>query len=98
MQQAIKQILLNYHHPDRLTQSISLTDVLNNQVDPKLFKDTIVIISTTANSLNSVFYRPYSAELKQPITIPALLIHAQIVSQLLSTVLDGRSPIRYWAE
>ncbi|HYW20767.1 MAG TPA: CHASE2 domain-containing serine/threonine-protein kinase [Nodularia sp. (in: cyanobacteria)] len=92
------QILLNYRHSQRLAEKVSLTQVLNNQLDPDLVKDKLVIIGTTAPSVDSGLSTPYNAAPDQPSRTPAVLIHAQITSQILSTVLDGRPLIWYWSE
>jgi CHASE2 domain-containing sensor protein/tRNA A-37 threonylcarbamoyl transferase component Bud32 len=92
------QIILNYRHPNQLAQSVSLTDVLNNRVNPEIFKDKLVIVGVTAVSVHPGFYTPYSAVSDQAKRMPTLFIHAQITSQLLSTVLDERSLIRYWSK
>ncbi|HEY9800408.1 MAG TPA: CHASE2 domain-containing serine/threonine-protein kinase [Leptolyngbyaceae cyanobacterium] len=92
------QILLNYRHPDHLVKTVTLTQVLNNQVNPNLVKDRLVIIGTTAASIHPGLYTPYSAAPEQPTRTPAVFIHAQIASQLLSTVLDGRPLIWYWTD
>ncbi|QLE40932.1 CHASE2 domain-containing protein [Nostoc sp. C052] len=91
------QILLNYRHPNSLADQVTLSDVLSGRVNPSLIKDRLVIIGTTAaNMPPGGFYTPYSALPDQPAKMPALFIHAQIASQLISTVLDGRSLIWYW--
>ncbi|MEA5624172.1 CHASE2 domain-containing serine/threonine-protein kinase [Nostoc sp. UHCC 0251] len=93
------QILLNYRHPNSLADQVTLTQVLSGQVNPNLVKDRLVIIGTTAANLSqSSFYTPYSALPDQPARMSALLIHAQIASQLISTVLDGRPLIWYWPD
>ncbi|MBD2343883.1 CHASE2 domain-containing protein [Anabaena subtropica] len=92
------QILLNYRHPHHLAQTVTLTEVLNNQVNPNLVKDRLVIIGTTASSVHPGLYTPYSAASGQATRTPPLFIHAQIASQLLSTVLDGRPLIWYWPD
>ncbi|MEH2160831.1 MAG: CHASE2 domain-containing serine/threonine-protein kinase [Nostoc sp.] len=93
------QILLNYRHPDSLADQVTLTQVLSGQVNSSLFKDRLVIIGTTATNLPpGGFYTPYSALPDQPARMPALFIHAQIASQLISTVLDGRPLIWYWPD
>ncbi|MCL6754005.1 CHASE2 domain-containing protein [Nostoc sp. CCCryo 231-06] len=93
------QILLNYRHPNSLADQVTLTQVLSGQVNPNLVKDRLVIIGTTAaNFPQSSFYTPYSALPDQPARMPALFIHAQIASQLISTVLDGRHLIWYWPD
>lgn len=92
------QILLNYRHPDHLAQTVTLTQVLKNQVNPNWVKDKLVIIGTTASSVHPGLYTPYSAASQQPTRTPAVFIHAQIASQLLSTVLDKRPLIWYWPD
>ncbi|RCJ30567.1 serine/threonine protein kinase [Nostoc minutum NIES-26] len=92
------QILLNYRHPNRLAQEVTLTQVLNNQLNPNWVKDRLVIIGTTAASLHPGLYTPYSTSPEQPARMPAVFLHAQIASQLLSTVLDGRPLIWYWTD
>ncbi|GAA6615237.1 CHASE2 domain-containing serine/threonine-protein kinase [Scytonema sp. NUACC26] len=95
------QIMLNYRHPDRLAPEVTLTQVLNGSVDPKLIRDRLVIIGTKTPSLHSGFYTPYSALPDQPARMSPTLIHAQTTSQLISAALDGRPLIWYfpeWAE
>ncbi|BBD58595.1 serine/threonine protein kinase with Chase2 sensor [Nostoc sp. HK-01] len=92
------QILLNYRHPHRLTQEVTLSQVLNGQVNPNWIKDKLVIIGTTAASVHPGVYTPYSASPDHPARTSTVFIHAQIASQILSTVLDGRPLIWYWPD
>ncbi len=93
------QILLNYRHPNHFADEVTLTEVLSDRVKPSLFKDRLVIIGTTSPSLApGSFYTPYSSLPDQPARMPALFIHAQIASQLIGTVLDGRPLIWYWPD
>ncbi len=87
------QILINYHNPNHFFKQVTLTQVLKNQINPHLVKDHLVIIGTTARSVTQSFYTPYS----QPPRMPSVFIHAQITSQIISTVLDGRPLIWYWS-
>ena len=91
------QILLNYRHSKHLAQRVTLTQVLNHQLDPHLVKDKLVIIGTTAPSVHPGLNTPLNAAPNQPSRTPSVLIHAHIVSQILSTVLDGRPLIWYWS-
>lgn len=93
--------MLNYRHLDHFADKVTLTEVLNNQVNPKLIKDRLVIIGTTATSIDKGFYTPYSALPDQSSRMPSVYIHAQIASQIMSAVLDGEPLIWYlpeWAE
>ncbi|MBK1988711.1 CHASE2 domain-containing protein, partial [Sphaerospermopsis aphanizomenoides BCCUSP55] len=92
------QILLNYRHPNHLARQVTLTEVLTDKVNPNWIQDRLIIIGTTATSLHPGFYTPYSNLSDQPARMPRLFIHAQIASQILTTVLDGRPLIYYWPE
>lgn len=91
------QILLNYRSSDALAHSVTLSDVLNNRLDPNWVKDRIVLIGITAASVGDTFYTPYSQAQKIQ-KMPGVVVHGQIVSQLLSTVLDGRPVFWFWSE
>jgi CHASE2 domain-containing sensor protein/predicted Ser/Thr protein kinase len=94
------QILLNYRNTNiaqNIAQKLTLAEVLNGQVDPKLIKDRLVLIGSIASS-QSGFYTPYSSASNQPSRMPAVIVHAHIVSQIISAVLDGRTIIWYWPD
>jgi CHASE2 domain-containing sensor protein/tRNA A-37 threonylcarbamoyl transferase component Bud32 len=88
------QILLNYRSPSNATNRagvasiVKISDLLNDRVDPKLIKDRIVLIGSTASSLKDEFLTPYSAGKAEDATMPGVVVHAQIVSQVLGAVLD----------
>ncbi|MBD2438682.1 CHASE2 domain-containing protein [Nostoc sp. FACHB-110] len=90
------QILLNYRHPSHLAEEVTLTQVLKGEINPNLVKDHLVLIGTTAASVHPGIYTPYSASPEQPARMATVYIHAQIASQILSTVLDGKPLIWYW--
>ncbi|MDM9379970.1 CHASE2 domain-containing serine/threonine-protein kinase [Chlorogloeopsis sp. ULAP01] len=95
------QILLNYRNPSNFARQVTLTQVLQGQIDSNWIKDRLVIIGTTARSVHPGFYTPYSASPQHPPRMPAVFIHAQVVSEMISTVLDGRHLIWYlpnWVE
>lgn len=98
------QILLNYRTPNTtdhpLAQSATLSDILSNRIDPSLVKDHIVMIGVTAPSIDDAFYTPYSSGQRIQ-KMAGVVVHGQIVSQLLSTVLDGRPQLWFspdWGE
>lgn len=84
------QLLLNYRSEDKLADSVTLTDVLEDRLDPSLVKDRIVLIGISDPAENDLFYTPYSSEGEVLQKMPGVVVHGQIVSQLLSTVLNGR--------
>lgn len=94
------QILINYRSPTAVARQVTLTDVLSDSIDPSWVKDKIVLVGVTATEIKDYFYTPYDLS-QQPETkgkMAGVLVHAQILSQLLSTALDGRSLFWYWSE
>jgi adenylate cyclase len=91
------RLMLNYRSPRNPAKQVSMTDVLNGKIDPKLVKDRIVLIGYTAPSVRDEFYTPYSAGFADNQKMPGVVIHAQNVSQILSTVLNHRPLIWYWS-
>ncbi|MEG4326613.1 adenylate/guanylate cyclase domain-containing protein [Microcoleus sp. herbarium5] len=92
------QILLNYRSPKNIAKTVTLTQVLEGKVDPKLVKGKIVLIGVTALSVNDLFFTPYSATGNGNQPMPGVLIHATATSQILSAVLDGKGLFWYWDE
>ena len=92
------QILLNYRSSTSLARSVTLSDVLANRLNPSWVKDRIVLIGASAPSLNDAFYTPYSSQERRLQKMPGVVVHGQLVSQLLSAVLDGRRLFWFWPE
>lgn len=92
------QILLKYRSGKQVARQVSITQVLKGEIDPSWVKDKIVLIGTTAPSTRDVFLTPYSPIKKQSPKMPGVLLHAQMLSQILSAVLDGRSLFWMWPE
>lgn len=88
------QILLKYRFP-KVAEQVTMSQVLNGELTPDLVKNRIVLIGYTAESSKDFFYTPYSIG-TAPETMPGVFVHAQAISQILSTVLDGRSQIWVW--
>lgn len=92
------QILLDYRHPQAIARTVSLTQVLANEIDPSWVKDKIVLIGTTAPSLKDAFYTPYSAAQKQDFQLPGVQVHAQMTSQLLNILAGQRAMFHFWPQ
>jgi adenylate cyclase len=93
------QVLLNYRARRNLARQVSLTQVLNGEVDPGWIKNKIVLIGATARSAKDVFLTPYSAgERQRDWSMPGVIIHAQVVSQILSAVLDHQPLFWFWSD
>lgn len=90
------QILLNYRSNQYVARQVTLSQVLDNQIKPEWVRDRIVLIGTSAPSVRDTFNTPYNGVRKYQRKMPGVVIHAQIVSQILSAVLNGRPLLRYW--
>jgi CHASE2 domain-containing sensor protein len=95
------QILLDYRSPLPPARQVKFTDVLNGKLDPNWVTDKVVLIGTTAPSGKDLFYTPFSSGKGQEYLMPGVIVHAQMVSQVLSAVLDHK-PLTWflpdWAE
>jgi diguanylate cyclase (GGDEF)-like protein/PAS domain S-box-containing protein len=92
------QIIANFRRSPGF-RTVSLVDVLHDRVDPKSARSRIVLIGSTAPSLQDFVYTPLSSQLiGEPRAIAGVELHAHFVSQLLSTALDGRPVIRVLPE
>ena len=92
------QMLLQYRSGDRIAEQVTLNDLLNNQVEPEQIRDRIVLIGYVAESAKDLFTTPYSGGQQNNRPMAGVVIHAQLVSQLLRTVLDGEPLPWFWPQ
>ncbi|MEH1858551.1 MAG: CHASE2 domain-containing protein [Nostoc sp.] len=99
------QILLNYRSLDsveKIAEQVSLRDVLDEKISletVQLLKDRIVLIGLSApTNTNDYWKTPFSsnAKPKQKQT-PGVFVQAQMLSQILSAVLDRRPLLWWWS-
>lgn len=84
------QMLLKYRSSSWVTRKVTLTQALAGDIDPAWIEGKAILIGVTAPSEKDFFYTPYSSEKNDEHVMSGVLVHAQIVSQILSTVLDGQ--------
>ena len=95
------QILLNYRSSREVAKQLSVAQVLNDKFDPNWVKDKIVLIGVDSQSAKDYFLTPYSMATTPHQEIPGVVLHAHMISQILSAVLNGRSllwVLPAWAE
>ncbi|TAG97704.1 MAG: CHASE2 domain-containing protein [Oscillatoriales cyanobacterium] len=92
------QILINYRARNKVANQVKLMDILEGKIDPNLVKDKIVMIGYTSETVKDFFYTPYSAGKHENQFMPGIVTHAQVVSQILSGVLDNRPLFWFWPE
>lgn len=92
------QIMLDYHSPAQVARRVSLSDVLAGNLDANWVEDKIVLIGMTASSGRDLFYTPYSAQLSDEHQMPGVVIHANMVHQILSVALGEQALPWFWPE
>ena len=100
------QILIKYRFP-QVANQISVTKILTGEFYPELIRDKVVLIGTSAQSAKDVYPTPYSSRREnisfaiddeKHFLMPGVTIHANIVSQILSAVLDNEGQISFWSK
>lgn len=89
------QILLNWRGAKDRFPTISLTDVLNDNIPPNLLRDRAVLIGSIGTSTNDFFETPYSSTwFSNKESTPGVVVHANIASQIIRSAWEGRRLIR----
>jgi adenylate cyclase len=92
------QILLNYRSSKAGMRQISIAQLLYGEVEPSWIKGKIIVIGTTATSFRDVFLTPYSPAKETSLKMSGVLVHAQMVSQIVDAV-EGKRPLfQFWPE
>ncbi|WP_254446994.1 CHASE2 domain-containing protein [Dolichospermum sp. UHCC 0259] len=76
---------------DRFAPRVNILDVLNNKVPAEKIKNRIILIGFTDRQSRQADYfnTPYG-------DVPGVTLHGQMISQILSAVLDNRPLIWWW--
>ena len=86
------QVMLDYRHPIAPAHQVTLSEILNDQVDPSWIEGKIILIGPTAPSLKDLFYTPFTgAGVEETHKMPGVVIHAQMVSQVLDAATGDRA-------
>lgn len=93
------QMLLNFHGTQEQFQTFSISDLLGGRVPAEAVRDHIILIGSTAESINDLFQTPYSSRWSDaPEMMPGVTVHANIISQLLNAALDGHPLLKTWSD
>ncbi|MFN6475248.1 CHASE2 domain-containing protein [Nostoc sp. DedQUE07] len=101
------QILSNF--PKRKCQSssgefcsfrqVSIRDVLADKVKANLIKDRIILIGSTAPSLQDFVFIPYSSSVMGTAeAVPHIQLQAYLINELISAAVDGRPLLKVWPD
>ncbi len=80
------QILMNYRGDSRQFESIPVSRVLAGQLTDEMVKGRIVLVGSTAVSLNDFFHTPTNGDE----SVAGVYVHAHLISQLLNLALEGK--------
>ncbi|MBW4613082.1 MAG: CHASE2 domain-containing protein [Desmonostoc vinosum HA7617-LM4] len=101
------QILSNFPKPKCQSLSgefcsyrqISIEDVLADKVPKSWISDRIILIGSTAPSLQDFVFIPYSSHLMGTATpIAGIELQAYFINELISAAIEGRPLIKVWSE
>jgi CHASE2 domain-containing sensor protein len=88
------QVILNYRK--QVARRVKITEVLSGRLNPDWVKNRIVLIGMNAAISADDFSTPYSTSNWPYQKMPGVLVQAQMVSQILAAVLDGRPLLWVW--
>ncbi|MBF2066586.1 MAG: CHASE2 domain-containing protein [Calothrix sp. C42_A2020_038] len=100
------QIISNFSKPSCATcypdnwgfRRVSLRDILHDKVPENWINDRIVLIGTTAPSLQDYVQTPHSSPFVGTIrTVPGVELQAHFISELISAALNSRPLIKVWS-
>ena len=96
------QILLNPRSVDGRFRQLSAIDVLTNNIPPNLLQDKVVLVGNTAPVNADIFFNSYSSALgANADPVYGVELHAHLISQIISAVIDQRPLIKVlpkWGE
>ena len=95
------QVMLQYRPAVPVARQISLTQVLEGNFQPEWIQDKVVLIGATADSANDSFLTPFTRANNYEALTSGVILHAHMLSQFLSIILDNQKPIWFlpdWVE
>jgi CHASE2 domain-containing sensor protein/nitrogen-specific signal transduction histidine kinase len=93
------QILLNWRSCKSSFPQVSVSEILQERIPKDLFQGRIVLVGNRATSVKDYFITPCSQGKKStPVTMAGVEIQANLASQIISTVLEGRPLLQVWSK
>ena len=90
--------LINFRNNKKPFRVVSLRNILNNNVNPKWFRNSIILIGNRNPSAGDIFYSSAVPTLKLTGQIYGIDYHAHAISEILSYVIDGRPMLSSWVD
>ena len=95
------QFLIDYKGGANPFRTFSLSDVLDQRIPAGALRDRIVVVGVSADSVKDFLLTPFNHRQTDMAGTPGVLIHAQVISQLLRAGLQGERPMVFlptWLE
>jgi adenylate cyclase len=92
------QYLLDYRGGAQRFATYSLSELLEDRVDPGAMRDRVVIFGVNAESVKDEFLTPFDRFARRGHATAGIAVHGHEVSQLIRTALDGDTPLRFPSE
>ena len=89
------QTIVNYRNAKNSFLLVSISEILENRIENNLFKDKIVFIGTTAETIEDIYTTPYSHRQENYNFTYGVEIHAEISSQIVDAALSDRIVIKF---
>ncbi len=90
------QTIINYCNTEKKFAQLSVSEVLENKVKADFFRDKVVLIGTTAETIEDIFTTPYSYyNLANYDFTYGVEIHASLTSQIVNAALENRGIINF---
>ncbi len=87
------QYLADYRGAARGFPSVELRHLLEGHADLSRFRDRIVVVGLTAESVPDLFHIAFESDSSRAVGIPGSALHAQMASQLVRYALGEMAPI-----
>ena len=90
------QTIINYRNTNNKFEQTSISQVLENKIEENFFKDKIVFIGTTAETIEDIYTTPYSYHNSENYDFTyGVEIHASMTSQIVNAANSDRTIIRF---
>jgi adenylate cyclase len=87
------QFLLDYREGPAAFKSVSLKDLFEGNYPSAVFRDKIVIIGVSAESVKDTFFTPLDPVSGELATMPGAMVHGYAASQLIRAGLESDAPL-----
>ena len=90
------QTIINYRNTNNKFEQTSISQVLENKIEENFFKDKIVFIGTTAETIEDIYTTPYSYHNSENYDFTyGVEIHASMTSQIVNAANSDRTIIKF---